>query len=45
MIARVIVTAIFIASVCTLCHVAGVSASQPYGTPGVALYHYLNGAH
>ncbi len=45
MIARVIVTAMFIASVCTLCQVAGCSASQPYGTPGVSLAHYLKGAY
>ena len=37
MLARIIITAIFIASVSTLCQVAGCNASQPFGTPGVRL--------
>jgi hypothetical protein len=45
MIARIIVTVAFIASVYTLGRVAECTASQPYGTPGVALYNYINGAH
>lgn len=43
MTARVLVTIIFAVSVYTLGHVAGVSASQPYGAPGVALHSYLCG--
>ena len=42
MFARIIITAIFIASFYTLCTVAGCSASQPYGTPGVRLAEALN---
>jgi hypothetical protein len=43
-IARIIVTVAFAASVYTLGRVADISASQPYGWPGVAIHHYL-GAH
>jgi hypothetical protein len=42
MLARIIITAIFIASFYTLCTVAGCSASQPYGWPGVRLAEALN---
>lgn len=42
MIARIIVTVVFIALVCMLGQVAGCNASQPYGTPGVRLAEYLN---
>ena len=44
MLARIIVTVIFIASVTTLCQVAGCNASQPYGTPGVRLAEALTAA-
>ena len=38
MAARIVVTVVFIGAVCTLCNLAGCSASQPYGSPGVRLH-------
>ena len=37
MIARIVVTVVFIALLCMLGQVAGCNASRPYGTPGVRL--------
>ena len=42
MMARIVVTVVFIGAVCTLGSLAGCSASQPYGLPGVRLYAALN---